>query len=314
MKRIFVFEYLTGGGLDGPAAAHGSLLSQGLAMRDAMVADLLRSGSVAVSAAVSAAAPALPPGAQPVRAAPGENLLAFVARQAAQHDAVWLVAPETDGLLGAFQRQVPAGRWLGCSAAAIALASSKSATLRHLSVRGASTPLDFSPAATRWVVKPDDGAGCVGTRLYRSLDAAHGARQAMPGLVLEPWVEGQAMSLSLLCHGGTAELLSINRQRIEIAADGQVGYRGVAIDALPRSGHLGDVMATLARQVVRAVRGLHGFVGIDLVWHDTSGPVLVELNPRPTCAYVGLSAALGRNLAAELLALPAVEERLHATA
>jgi len=30
--------------------------------------------------------------------------------------------------------------------------------------------------------------------------------------------------------------------------------------------------------------------------------VVIEVNPRVTCAYVGLSASLGRNLAAELLA------------
>ena len=47
--------------------------------------------------------------------------------------------------------------------------------------------------------------------------------------------------------------------------------------------------------------GLRGFVGIDLVWHEERGPVVIEVNPRVTCAYVGLSAALGRNLAAELL-------------
>jgi tyramine---L-glutamate ligase len=33
----------------------------------------------------------------------------------------------------------------------------------------------------------------------------------------------------------------------------------------------------------------------------TRGPVVIEVNPRVTCAYIGLSAALGRNLAAELL-------------
>jgi predicted ATP-grasp superfamily ATP-dependent carboligase len=54
--------------------------------------------------------------------------------------------------------------------------------------------------------------------------------------------------------------------------------------------------------VARAVPGLSGFAGIDLVWHPRHGAVVIEVNPRVTCAYVGLSAALGRNLAAELLA------------
>ena len=47
---------------------------------------------------------------------------------------------------------------------------------------------------------------------------------------------------------------------------------------------------------------LGGFVGIDLVWHDRRGPVAIEINPRVTCAYVGLSRSLGRNLAGEVIA------------
>jgi predicted ATP-grasp superfamily ATP-dependent carboligase len=38
------------------------------------------------------------------------------------------------------------------------------------------------------------------------------------------------------------------------------------------------------------------------VWNERDGPVVIEVNPRVTCAYVGLSAILQRNLAAEILA------------
>ncbi len=72
--------------------------------------------------------------------------------------------------------------------------------------------------------------------------------------------------------------------------------------AIPRRASL----AGLAQRVAHAIPGLRGFAGIDLVWHPERGPVVIEVNPRVTCAYVGLSAALGRNLAAELLA-----DRLH---
>ena len=78
---------------------------------------------------------------------------------------------------------------------------------------------------------------------------------------------------------------------------------------------------TLALDVKRALPGLRGFVGIDLVWHAERGPVVIEVNPRVTSAYVGLSAALGRNLAEEILLLhglpdtqPESTERTDATA
>jgi len=317
MKRVFVFEYLTGGGpVDGDEDALRTLLPQGLAMRDAMVDDLLQAGGFAVTAATCGHAPAPPAGARPCQAALGESMLGLVARQAALHDAVWLVAPETDGLLAQLQQAVPAGRWLGCDAAAIRLASSKRATLAQLAAHGLCTPLAFTETALRWVVKPDDGAGAVATTVYRSRAAAEQAQRVGSAgtMTLEPWVDGHPMSLSLLCRRGSTELLSINRQRIEIDAGGRLAYRGVDIDRVPRNGATGPVLAALASRVGRAIPGLHGFVGVDLVWHAAQGPVVIEVNPRVTCAYVGLSARLGRNLAAELMAAEATLEPQHADA
>jgi predicted ATP-grasp superfamily ATP-dependent carboligase len=47
---------------------------------------------------------------------------------------------------------------------------------------------------------------------------------------------------------------------------------------------------------------LRGFVGIDVVWHPQRGPVVIEVNPRLTVAYAGLSAARGAGLTRALLA------------
>lgn len=314
MKRVFVFEYLTGGGLvDGDEGATRTLLPQGLQMRDALVHDLLRAGDLAVTAATCSRAPAPPAGALPCTARPGESLFDLVARQAARHDAVWLVAPETGGLLAQFAQRVPPARWLGCDVDAIRLASSKSATLAHLAAQGLCTPLAFEREASRWVVKPDDGAGAVATTVHRSLPAARAARRAAGDetMTLEPWVDGHPMSLSLGCRAGGAELLSVNRQRVAVDCDGHVVYAGVDIDCVPRQGAAGTALGALAARVVQALPGLRGFVGIDLVWHAVRGPVVIEVNPRLTCAYVGLSARLGRNLAAELMAEHTVE-LLHA--
>ena len=76
----------------------------------------------------------------------------------------------------------------------------------------------------------------------------------------------------------------------------------------------GALLAALARRVGRAMPGLRGFVGIDLVWHAQRGPVLIEVNPRVTCAYVGLSQALGRNLAADVIGAHAQEAVPHGNA
>jgi tyramine---L-glutamate ligase len=293
MKRVWVYEYLSGGGDD----LGGELLRMGAAMRDAMVADLLRVDGCSVSAATCSRAEVLPSGAKGVHAHVGESPAAFVARQAAVHDAVWLVAPETDGLLAQLHSAVPPARWLGCDAESIALASSKRATTERLHRHGVPTPqaLASEPSIRRWVSKPDDGAGAMNTRVHADLSAARD--HASASMVIEPWVEGAAMSLSLLCRPRGVELLCVNRQHIAIDAQGQVSFEGVSIDR--EAGYA--AFDTVARDVVQAIPGLRGFVGIDIVWHPRRGPVVIEVNPRVTCAYVGLSAALGRNLAAEVL-------------
>ena len=298
MKRVWVYEYLSGGGDHHCDDPHGdALLAMGVSMRDAIVADLLQSPGCCVSAATCARAAVLPHGAAAVPAVDGESAADFVAREAATHDAVWLVAPETGGLLAQLQRAVPADRWLGCDAASIALASSKGATSERLAAHGVLTPLAFAgfAATRRWVTKPDDGAGAAHTQVHADLSAARD--HAGTSLRIEPWVEGAAMSLSLQCKPGYFELLCVNRQQIAIDAQGRVSFEGVAVD---REASASGAFERVARGVVRAIPGLRGFVGIDLVMHETRGPVVIEVNPRVTCAYVGLSAALGRNLAAEL--------------
>jgi tyramine---L-glutamate ligase len=304
--RVLVFEFLSAGGLVEQGV--DELLPQGIAMRDAVAADLLRSGDCDVTVATFDGAPSPPAGALVVAPQRGEDGVEFVARLARRHDAVWVIAPESGGLLAAFERGVDGkARWLGCDAAAIALASSKAATVERLHARAIATPLhEAFAAASRWVVKPDDGAGAVATRVHAGQAAAladlrgrNGAAWAKPWV--EPWVEGDALSLSLLCGMGGIELLAVNRQHIALDGNGVVRYEGVSIDVLARTDARWRTLATLADRIADALPGLRGFVGVDLVWHDALGPVAIEVNPRLTCAYVGLSQRLSRNLAAEVM-------------
>ena len=175
MRRVFVYEYLSGGGSLGHEAEVAALLPLGAAMRDAIVSDLHALPEFAVTCAVCAR-----PGAGAAHdtlptatARAGEDPVAFVQRQAAAHDLAWVVAPETDGLLLRFAQAVDTPRWIGCRPDAIRVASSKRATLEALAARGVPTPLSFGPRLTRrWIVKPDDGAGAVATRVHDDAVAA----------------------------------------------------------------------------------------------------------------------------------------------
>jgi tyramine---L-glutamate ligase len=335
--RLFVYEYLTGGGIDPELAGESgladlsALIVEGRAMRDAIVHDARALDNVEVSFASSrfeAAAASRSP-LPHYCAAPGEPMMEFVARAARAHDYAWIVAPECDGLMLKLADAVGASRWLGCTPEAISIASSKRATAALLVANGiASTPaldpgaLDVdalaaragaSGAAASWVVKPDDGAGGLDTWRYDNLAEACDAYCARVANghrpVLQEWVDGEALSLSLICGAAGARLISINRQRIGVADTASAGHTGrvvafdgVDIDQIDRCSPEGRVLETLAQKTAALVPGLRGFVGIDVVWHPDRGPIVIEVNPRVTMAYVGLSARLGRNLAADVFA------------
>lgn len=314
MMRVFVYEYVSGGGY-GRAPVDEALRTQGVAMRDALVADLSRAEGISVAYAEAAAGGGAPPGdvpAEALRPNAGERAVDFVRRQGRTHDRVWAIAPESERALETLHHAVGAARWIGCDAPAIRLASSKQATLARLAERGVRTPLAFmqrtpeQSGVRRWVVKPDDGAGSSDMRVHE----LHGGAKADwtqrlrkgRAAVIEPWVEGEALSLSLLCHGAQTELVSVNRQHIDVDENGTVRFGGVTPNAVPPTDARTPALRTVAAQIGRAIPGLGAFVGVDLVWHEQHGPVVIEVNPRLTSAYVGLCTSLQRNLAAEIVA------------
>ncbi|WP_157055857.1 ATP-grasp domain-containing protein [Candidatus Burkholderia verschuerenii] len=323
MIKIFVFEYLTGGGIDPDVAGAGSLadlsalIVEGRVMRDAIAADLRALPGVAITVASSRFEQR--DGAFTYAQA-GEPVTRFVARMAREHDYACIIAPECDGLLLRLHDAVGASRWLGCAKETIRAASSKSATAARLASHGIAATAALDPddaradASRRWVVKPDDGAGGLDTYVFDDLDAARAeyAARAEAGRspVLQAWIDGEALSLSLMCGDHGARLVSINRQRIGMSdADDDdapreriVQFDGVDVDCIDRHGPQGRALERLALRVAQAFDGLRGFVGIDVVWHPQQGPVVIEVNPRLTVAYAELSKQGRGELAAELLA------------
>lgn len=225
-------------------------------------------------------------------------------------DAVWPIAPEQRGTLERLSRIVwdSGKRLMGSHPDAVKVSASKMVTARILARRGIPVVNTYSdiaalPADTgRIVIKPDDGVGCMDTFLFDDLAIARGWWASHPKqdhYVVQPYVEGDALSLSVLCCAGRAELLSCNRQQI-LVNDGQLVFAGVDVSAVQdRDG----AYARLADDVVAAIPGFWGYVGIDLIQAE-SGPAVVDVNPRLTTSYSDLRQAIGRNPAELILRLP----------
>ncbi|AOF81891.1 ATP-grasp domain protein [Methyloversatilis sp. RAC08] len=306
-RRIFVFEFITGGGLAGQRHLPPSLLREGQLMHDALLRDAAALPDIEIILLHDAR---LPPPGFPAHLIVVTDDDAFDAGFAAcfdraldAADAVLVVAPETGGVLAALTSRVTgAGKTLlGCDADACRIGASKSMTATCLAGAGINVLPHFTDAATlpalpgRWVVKPDDGAGCDGLRVF---DTVHRAAQALhPGFVAQPWMAGEARSLNLLCGRGEAVLLSINRQ--QLALDGErVSLAALAVGEVP----IDETYRALAGRIAAALPGLLGHVGVDVL-HTADGPVVVELNPRLSTSACALHDALGCNLLAATLAV-----------
>jgi predicted ATP-grasp superfamily ATP-dependent carboligase len=312
--RILVHEFASGGGLAGRRVP-ASLGREGAAMRDALIADLAAIRRHRIVITVDPRFPLkAPPGVEVVTLPPGSA--ALLDTLIASADAVWLVAPETGGCLERLAARVEEkGRaLLGPGAATIRRASDKAGLPRRLACHGVPHPktlvlrpgVDWAAAARELgypvVVKPARGAGCHGVCLARDArelrHAANLARRAngIEPLLLQRYVPGVAASVSLLADGQRAVVLTVNAQSVR--ASRPFAYRG---GTTPLDHPLAGRAVEAALRACRALPGLRGYVGVDVVLTDSEA-VVIEVNPRLTTSYLGVRAALEANVAALALA------------
>jgi len=315
--RILVYEFASGGGLAGHNVP-ASLAREGSAMRAALVADVCAIGRhEIVTTADRRVRRDLPRGVDVVELPAGDRARATALdRLIGGADAVWLVAPETDRCLERLAARVERqGKPLvGSSANAIRRASDKArlphllaaSGVRHPETRTLVQDVDPARAADRigypMVVKPARGAGSHGVRLVRhARDLARAVDFARWStndrrVLLQQYVEGAAASVSLLADGRRAVALTLNAQTIGLSP--AVSYRG---GETPFEHPLSSQAIAAAVDTCRALPGLRGFVGVDLVLTE-SDAIVIEVNPRLTTAYLGVRAALDENVAALALA------------
>lgn len=304
--KIFVFEYVTGGGFAGQPMP--DFLGDGEAMWQALVHDLTALDGVEVITLRDErlAAPARP-GLQVISTS-RERFAGDYRHCLEAADAVWPVAPESDGILERLSREVlRAGkRLLGSGPDAVRVAASKYATFQRLASSGLRLARTFtSPYLMTQdrpvVAKPDDGAGCEDTFLFPGLADVEAWVLANGGEShsYQYYVPGPALSLSMLCCDGQAQLLSVNRQHIRLEGN-RFQARGVTVNALADTD---GAYENVARRIAEALPDLWGYVGVDLIAAE-DGPRVLEINPRLTLSYAGLGAATGANTAKRVLALP----------
>ncbi len=313
--RLLIFEFITGGGMIDIQLPE-NLLAEGQLMLDAIVSDMLESEHIELMVLRDArlSKPVFKgqhrnPHYTFVTAAQGFQAVWLQAIQ--QVDAVLPIAPETMGVLAALCADIEnAGKLLlNSSSHAVSVTSSKLETYRLLQRSGIAVihteqlndVLDSSPP---WVIKPDDGVGCDNVVVIDDRHALNDFIEAsimdnideLDQLIIQPWVVGQAASLSVIFNENNALLLTYNKQLIEVK-QGRVFLNACQVGEQTR--YWGFYQSLISR-VAECFPGLKGYVGIDII-ETEDGPVIVEINPRLTTSYAGIHKALGVNPARLIL-------------
>ncbi len=308
--RVFLYEWVTGGGLVGePGRLPDSLLQEGLAMAQAVASDLVRSPGYSVTMLGDLRVPQL--AAAGGRVVPIDSRAEHDAqfeRAVLESDATILIAPETDGVL---VKVVVAAESLGARLASpggafVSVASNKQQTADILLAAGvpapsgrmlepdAPLPEDFRYPA---VVKPLDGAGSQDTYVVASAHDRPPA-YAFPRRI-EPFHIGIAASIGFLT--GCNEVVPLPACRQKLSPDGRLSYLG---GSSPLEGPLARRAEAIGRRALEALPWTVGYVGIDLVLgSDPSGSedIAIEVNPRLTTSFAGLRYLCTNGLAAAMV-------------
>src|SRR5262249_11900910 len=112
----------------------------------------------------------------------------------------------------------------------------------------------------------------------------------------QEFVPGRAASVAFLV--GTDRTVPLVPCWQHLSDDGRFQYLG---GELPIPPDLAARAEAVARQAIDCVRGLRGYVGVDVVLGETRDWA-IEINPRLTTSYVGLRQLAAFNLAEAMLA------------
>lgn len=221
-------------------------------------------------------------------------------------DAVFIIAPETDGTLHYLTQMAEIAKSdalepalvLGCGLTSIAITSDKLATSLALEVADIATiptyTLENWPKSHWiWLAKPNDGAGCSDTACFNNADDLQDwieQNDKQLTHVIQAYQPGDAASISCVMKKGKAHVLSCNTQEIEIN-NHMVSYKGGIVNGMREHWQAFELVAN---QVAKALPDLAGYVGIDVIV-DNDEVIVVEINPRLTTSYIALREATGKN-------------------
>lgn len=292
--RVFVTEFITGGGMVNHPLPEG-LKQEGLLMLKSVLADCSRINNIELVTTLDSRIKIDSDNIEISEIADSDDYLRHVCSIASQCDICWVIAPESRGALGAMIHSLTQENvtTINCDVETIRISGDKFKCAIHLMNANLRTIPCLSREEAnlfdeKIVIKSRFGVGCEGLRICDSGKHALDYIEDFEQWVVQPYVEGRHLSLSLLCLEGEAEILTCNIQKF--IGEHEPRLQRCSVNAVSVTNQL----ETLASKIAQTLPGLRAYVGVDIIENENE-LLIVDINPRLTSSYVGLNKVLTQN-------------------
>ena len=321
--KVILYEHVSGGGLAGCHISPG-ILAEGFAMLRTAASDFKAAGhdvTVLLDGRISKFNPPINADSTVPVIYP-EETTRFLRSLASINDASYIIAPETGQILESYVALIEkTGKIsLNSQSNAIKQVANKANLQKILQKNHVNIPdslvfsvdVNFVSVKTAIkeklcypiVFKPDDGVSCSGLSIVNNdaqiisaiekIKAESSAKQ----FIVQEFIMGEAASVSLLVSNDKALAISLNKQNVNVASPNKTSsYFGGCV---PCDNSLKEEAFLIAEKAVECFSGLRGYVGVDFVLGKEK-PFVVDVNPRLTTSYIGLSQTVGFNVAQAII-------------
>lgn len=149
-------------------------------------------------------------------------------------------------------------------------------------------PYNLKDRSQLVVMKPEYGAGSQDIRIIpkkKLLDISFSDKS----YVYQPYIQGQAGSINLLCFNGKGMVIGLNKHIVENNGK-SVKQIGSIIGGLES---YREELITISKKICRNFPELFGFIGIDII-EDNGTWKIMEINSRFTSTLCGLQKSYGK--------------------
>jgi len=301
--KVLIFEFISGGGLNKETLPN-TLLNEGLIMLNAVIEGFSSMKNIQLVVMQDFRVKTKLSSSNITRAViyKHQNYFHEFINLSKTCSFVWPIAPEFNSILLSLCKAVAHEKLLISIPSAIEITSNKFLTYKFLTRHKITTvptqlfSLDCHYESTH-MLKSIDGAGCNENLLITTKTEFDNAPFHVNKYIIQPHIIGITTSISCLFYNEEARVISYNLQEFRLT-NNNYQLEKITVNHSPFNHH----HQTLASKIAKAIPGLWGYIGIDLI--ETIDNIFVlEINPRLTTSFAGIYPSLGINLVEEIFIL-----------